>query len=219
MIELIEKICRKELGETPNSIVEIKGFGTVNRVFDVQTRKNNFIFRINDDLGKILEYEKEKYCIDQVSALNIPSPKVLKIGQTTERVYMVQTKLNGINGQICADNEKKEIWGKLGGYASKFQRIKQIGRDRSLGKEFHKNWESKLSYNLSQLNENDSLIVKGKMTAQEQTKAKKWMCELKGKKYKIGLVNGDLCPRNVIYRRGEVYLIDWGDSGNRYCPS
>jgi len=46
----------------------------------------------------------------------------------------------------------------------------------------------------------------------EQIQARTALLKLRTKKFKQGLVHGDLCPRNVIYQDGKVVLLDWGSS-------
>ena len=81
----IEKILSKTIHQNPISISPIKNLGSVNQVFDVKTSSGNYIFRLNDEESKRIEFLKEKYCIDQARALQIPSPEVLVPSSPTEQ--------------------------------------------------------------------------------------------------------------------------------------
>ena len=196
-----------ELGEKNYSIKEIIGFGCVNKVYDVN---GDYIIRLNDEPQKQIEYRKEKWCIEKAASIGIPSPRVLKLGLENGTSYMVQNKLEGKNGKDCSKDEKKEIWEKLGNYASRFHQVKKI-EDKSVeNQEFHKSWKSRLNYNLRKLNSKDSLLRNEVLNIDEHNKVKIELSKLKTKNFKTGLVHGDLSPRNIIWHEELIFLIDWG---------
>jgi tRNA A-37 threonylcarbamoyl transferase component Bud32 len=140
------------------------------------------------------------------------------MGIDSEIPYMIQEKIIGINGQFCTSKEKRYIWKCLGNYAKKYQQVKRIENQEVEDKEFHKNWKSRLEYNIVELNKNDSLLKNNILTAREQYKSKKVLNRILDKEFKTGLVHGDLCPRNVIWSKGEVYLLDWGTAEINVVP-
>jgi len=217
MKRTIQKIV-SDLGEEILSITEIVGLGSVNRIFDVKSENANYIIRLNEESQKQIEYRKEKWCIEKVSSIGIPSPKILKLGFKDGISYMVQEKLIGKNGKNCTKKEKEKIWNSLGIYASKFHQIKRIENKQVEDQEFHESWKSRLKYNLEQLNKEDSLLKNGILNSDEQSKAKMELSKLIGKEFKTGLIHGDLCPRNIIWNKESVYLLDWGTASTNIIP-
>lgn len=207
---MIRQIFEHELAEKLYSIEEIKEFGYVNHVFNVKGNQTDYIIRLNENQNKRLEYQKEKWCIEEVIHYGINSPDVLKIGVFEEVSFMVEPKIAGVNGKLCAAKQKGNIWKKLGSYAKIFHQIQRIEDEVVEANEFHKDWKARLTYNLAELNENDSLLKKGVFNKEEQQKVKDILLGLMQKKFKTGLVHGDLCPRNTIWNKGEVWLLDWG---------
>lgn len=218
MERIIEEILRGELREEIHSIEEIDGLGSVNKVFDIKGTYNSYIFRYNETTGKNIEYQKEKWCFDNVLSLGILTPKVLKIGFDLGISYMIQEKIDGKNGKFCSSIERQEIWKCLGKYARKYQQIKRIANEEVEKNEFHKNWKARLDYNIRKLNKNDTLIRNKVLTSNEHQKSKSILKRLKDKDFEVGLVHGDLCPRNVIWSKGGIYLLDWGTAGINVVP-
>lgn len=218
MERIIQEILRYELSEEILSIIEIDGLGSVNKVFDIKGIYGDYIIRLNEDIGKNIEYQKEEWCLDKVLNLGIPTPKVLKMGLDTGISYMIQEKINGINGEFCSLIERKAIWKCLGKYARKYHQIKRIENKEVEESEFHKNWKSRLEYNIRQLNENDSLIANKILTSIEQQESRAVLTRFKDREFEVGLVHGDLCPRNVIWSKEGIYLLDWGTAEINVVP-
>ena len=218
MENIIQEIFRNELEEELQSIQPIEGLGAVNLVFDIQCKSGNYIIRCNPEEAKKIEFQKEKWCIEKAIKLGIPSPEILKIGIHKEMNFMIQNKIQGINGSLCSAEEKIKIWETLGKYSSIFNQIPRFEIKEVEDNIFHKNWQAKLLYNIKELNEHDSLLRNNVLTQTEQTEIKKALSSLKDKLYKVGLIHGDLCPRNVIWSNGEVYLLDWGTAGINIVP-
>jgi aminoglycoside phosphotransferase (APT) family kinase protein len=217
MEAFIQEMLSRELAETVDDINEIQGLGTVNRVFELRGRKGEYIIRING-AHKRLEHQKEAWCLAKVKSLGIPVPEVLAVGVAQERSYMVQQKIPGINGENCSPLEKQYIWTKLGEYAAQYHRIQHIEEKEVQEAAFHKNWQSRLRYNLQELNDDDSLLRAEILTKQEQKLAKEALNDLAGKEFRSGLVHGDLSPRNVIWDGDTVFLLDWGTAEINIVP-
>lgn len=218
MEQIIQKIVYTQLGDHINTIQEIEGLGSVNMVFDVEGNYGTYIIRLNAEPQRRLEYKKEQWCIEKSKNLGIPSPKFLKIGFQDTIAFMIQEKILGTHGKYCGCEEKRTIWEKLGAYASKYQQITRIEDKEVEESEFHKSWNAKLAYHCSALNKDDSLVKKGVLTLEEQQKAKKIVSRLQPIAFKFGLVHGDLCPRNVIWNKSDVYLLDWGTAEINVIP-
>jgi fructosamine-3-kinase len=217
MKELIQEIIDQELDDEIQSVKEIKGLGSVNTVYDIKGQNGNYIIRLNST-EKRIEYKKEKWCIEKIGKIGIPTVKILANGEKNGYCFMLQTKIPGINGNKCNSKEKAKIWLELGKYASKYQQIKSIEDEEFKKVSFHKDWKSRLNYNLRKLNKNDSLIKEGILRDFEQHYAKEVLKQLIGREFNTGLVHGDLCPRNVIMNKGKIYLLDWGTAEVNIVP-
>lgn len=204
----IKKIINYTLNEEPISISEIIDFGSVNYVFEVVCQNNNYIVRLNKDKNKYLEFLKEEWCINQVKELGILVPTVVHNGIYNGCPFMIQEKINGINGSTCNKREQLQIWKSLGKYSLKYQQIKQIEIPALIAAEFHDDWKSKVAYNIKQLNSTDSLLTKKIFTLKEHDEIRAKLISLKSQEYAVGLIHGDLSPRNVMVNESDVYLID-----------
>lgn len=212
MKDKVYEILEVQLGKKVESVSEIVGLGSVNKVYYTKCKDGDFIVRINPDLGKKFEFFKEKWCIEKAKTLNIPSPKVVKVGIIHDLPYMVLDKIEGLNGSKCSREEKIIIWESLGRYARKLHAIKEIDKLEIETDEFHSNWSSKLDYNISQLSPNDSLIKRQVLSKKEHENSIVILKKLKKLNFNHGLIHGDLCPRNVIFKNNNIYLLDWGSS-------
>ena len=210
MKDIIAEIFEDELNEKVEVVTEITGFGSVNHVFDVTCLGGNYVVRVNDEENRNLEFVKENWCLEKTNDLNIPVPKSLKIGTKGKFSYMIQEKLRGINGSKCNDDEKLQIWRNLGKFTSTFNKIRRIEVPEIEAAEFHKGWKSRLSYNISCLNRTDSLVCEKTFDVKEQKQIKTLLLSLVDKDFEIGLVHGDLSPRNVIFNERTTFLLDWG---------
>jgi len=216
--KIIQEIIQSELGDTPRLTVQIEGLGTVNMVYDINGANGNYIIRLNDDPAKKIEYRKEKWCIEKVASLGVYSPKLLATGMSANVFFMIQEKVPGKNGKLCSSTEKEEIWKTLGQYARKFHEVASIEDKLVNEAEFHDSWRAKLIYNLKELNPKDSLLKKNILSVKEHKWAKQILSTLKLKTFKVGLIHGDLCPRNVIYNEEGVCLLDWGTADISVVP-
>lgn len=217
MKKIIQTILQQELNDSVDSIQEINGLGSVNRIFEVKGGKQTYIFRLNNS-SKEIEYRKEKWCLENVIKLGIPSPKVLKMGFRDNLVFMIQEKVLGLNGKLCSLEEKQEIWRNLGAYAAKYHTIQRIEEEAVEAQEFHKDWKARLIYNIAELQEKDSLLKNKILSQAEHLKTKQTLLKLKNIKFNVGLVHGDLCPRNVVWAKETTYLLDWGTAEINVVP-
>lgn len=215
---IIQQIIQNELNDSVQFIQQITGLGTVNEVFEIQCGNENYIIRLNDEAAKKIEYQKENWCIRRVLNLGIPSPKMLSIGVWKDVSFMIQNKIDGKNGQLCSVDEKLKIWNDLGRYAAIFHQVERIEVEEVEAAEFHKNWQAKLYYNLNELNEKDSLLGDKFLTSKEHNQVIKILSTLKNRVFQVGLVHGDLCPRNTIWNRETTYLLDWGTAEINIVP-
>lgn len=214
----IRQILLKELDEEVLTIKELVGLGTVNRVFDLHTNNGSYILRMNEDLGKQLEYRKEHCCLEAALSQGVPSPSVLHSGQTDQFIYSIQTKIPGKNGKTCSEAEKATIWQQLGQCASRYHNVAEMNDQLVVEAEFHASWKARLKYNIKALDENDSLLKHQVLSPALHETAKRVLERLLPKEFKVGLVHGDLSPRNTILNEGITYLLDWGTAEINVVP-
>lgn len=212
MKEVVNQILESELNKTVDSISEITGLGSVNKVYDVNCKNKSYVVRINLDRNKEFEFWKEKWCIEKVTSLDIPSPDVIKVGLLHDLPFMIMNKVEGSNGSRCSQDDQLSIWKRLGEYANKIHNVKQIDELKVTTDEFHPNWIGKLEYNIGQLTSNDSLLTKNIFRKDEHEICRILLKNLRKKRFNKGLIHGDLCPRNVILQNKTIVLLDWGSS-------
>lgn len=218
MQALIAHIFLQELQAQITSIEPIIGHGSVNQVYAAQTNGGDFIIRLNTDPDKKIEFQKEKWCLEAVTKLHIPSPQVLAMGTYQDHHYLIQYKLPGINGSQTAPEVQSLIWKRLGEYAAAFHQIEEIEDQGVQEDEFHDDWKARLRYNLGELNEEDSLLAKGVCSAEAHQSMKELLSELSDKSFRSGLIHGDLSPRNVLVDQDKIYLLDWGTAVINIIP-
>ncbi len=211
------QIFEEEWNETVEGIEEIVDLGSVNRVFDIDCRSGTYILRLNEEV-KRLEFVKEQYCMDNAGNLGLPVPKVLKVGMNGKYLFMLQYKIEGVNGSKCTAKQKMKIWEQLGIYASKYQKIPRIDVPEIEASEFHKTWKHRLKYNINELNPIDSLLQTGVLQEKEQIAIKEILTTLLDREFEVGLVHGDLCPRNTIFHNSTTHLLDWGTAEINVVP-
>lgn len=217
MKSLIQSILQRERQEEVLEYSTIH-FGSVNEVFEVHGSRQRYILRLNDEEAKRLEFEKEAWCIEEVAELGIPSPTVLARGEENGYHYLLENKLTGINGSLCSKEEKDDIWKALGHYSFIYRHISHFDLPELNEREFHKNWQSKLTYNLGELHPKDSLLSRAVLTQEEHEHIRSLLQELQERHFNVGLVHGDLSPRNTIVDGNEIHLIDWGTAEINIVP-
>ena len=86
--------------------------------------------------------------MNEVFKLNVKCPQVLKIGNEEGFSFTVQEKIDGKNGTLCSNRQKLKIWSQLGEFARLYNKISYIAVEEVNKLEFHKNWKSRLRYNI-----------------------------------------------------------------------
>ncbi len=214
----LASILFQELGERTHASEQILGLGSVNQVFLLKGTKGEYILRLNSAQEKGIEFRKEAWCQQKARALGIPCPELFAFGELQDWVYLLMEYLPGKNGSQCTGQEQISIWQKLGCYAKKVHQIPEWGDSVVAAQEFHANWQARLSYNLARLNSSDSLLREQGLNPKLHRNISHRLQQLRGMNLNVGLVHGDLCPRNTLVNQDEVYLLDWGTAQINVIP-
>ncbi len=192
------------------SIIPIVGRGTVNRVYLVSANENSVIIRLNSK-EELARFQKEAWCLEQASAVDVPSPNLIDIGVVKDTAYMILSYIEGRNGVDIVENKPK-VWRVIGSYAKKINSMTTNGFGESMVSPgvFADNWERYLNYNIDSLDSNDKLLEIKAITREQSSIIKERFVKLKDKKFEFGLIHGDLSLENVIVEDVKVTLIDWG---------
>lgn len=220
---MARKVARHHFGRSFQKI-EFKPAGKTNFVFDVHTKKGNYIVRIATSRIKFNNYIKEQWATHKALEAGIPVPEILEVGnEIISLPYMLQQKIDG--EEATHHPERLKILHKLGKYAKIIHSIPTEG----FGSVFNwsKNKLSKKKTWLEFLNEelrgeeglrflqNNEILPKKKINklVSEFKKIKKW-------KIAPSLNHCDLRLKNVIVNdAGEIKgIIDWENCSSNCAP-
>ncbi|MDP3696442.1 MAG: hypothetical protein Q8R55_00230 [Candidatus Taylorbacteria bacterium] len=132
-IEIVSKIASEFLHEKVSSVKSL-GEGSNNKNFLLETLNNKVVVKLSHEKKShraFQDYGKEKWCIERSSALGIPGPSVLAVGETDNNAYMIETLVFGINGKEVV-GDKTKIWQKLGEYTKLIHSTKVTGFGENL---------------------------------------------------------------------------------------
>ena len=220
---MARKVARHHFGKSFQKL-EFKPAGKTNFVFDVATKKGNFIIRIAGNRTKIHDYIKEQWATQKAMNAGVPVPEILEVGnEIISMPYMVQQKVEGTEAFNHPDRLK--ILGRLGKCARMIHSIPTEG----FGSVF--NWsKNKLSrkktwleFMEEEFRVADGLTFLDKHAILTKKKIKKLSAEFeKIKKWKIipTLNHCDLRLKNVIVNdAGEIKaIIDWEHCSSNCAP-
>jgi aminoglycoside phosphotransferase (APT) family kinase protein len=205
--------------------VRLIGQGSNNKNFLVETANARAVVKLSHEHRRhraLHDYRKEKWCIEQSSAVGVPGPSVLSIGEVDGNAFMIQTFVEGINGKQVEGN-RTAIWRKLGEYARLTHSIKVTGwgedffDDRPGGQ--RASWLKYLTYNIESLTDDDPLIGLGVLSRDLLPVARRLLEELGDKTFQFGLNHGDLALWNTLVEpSGKINLIDWGSAEAHIIP-
>jgi hypothetical protein len=223
------RIANEFFQEQVNPAYAIIGKGSVNQIAVVETGSLKAVIQMSN-LSTHEEYVKEKWCIEQAAAVGIPGPEVLSVGKTGETAYMIQTFVEGENGEDC-ERPKAYIWGKVGEYAKHIHEIRTEGYGEWLAdpnrgefnapyhEGFDGSWLSFMQYNINNLTGDDRLIKLEVITPSQSRKAKLLFEKLQKTTLNFGLNHSALSLKNtVINKEGRVFLLDWRSAEVNVVP-
>ena len=225
---LAKRIATHHFNNAPKMLSPIVGKGSVNHIFLAIRDEVEIIIRLSDigDQDRALKfYEKERWCIEQATALGIPSPTVLALDVMDERPYMLQTRLRGVNGEDSALSDEA-ICFTLGQYAQRIHSILLSGFGEDLT-DFRRGdglarWQRWVDYNLNSLTAHDPLIKLGVYELKQAEAICHRFFLLKTMPVTLALTHGDLSPRNTLVDgvdgAGRIALLDWGCAEAHLAP-
>jgi aminoglycoside phosphotransferase (APT) family kinase protein len=209
----------------PARSVRLIGQGSNNKNFLIETAASRVVVKLSHEHKRHRakkDYQKEKWCIEQSSALGVPGPSVLSVGEAGDSAYMIQTFVDGVNGKEIK-GDRTAIWRKLGEYAKLIHLIDVSG----WGEDFfddtpggqRASWLKFLNYNIESLTGDDRLIDLGVIERAQSQWVRRLFEELKDKAFRFGLTHGDLSIWNVLVEpSGRVNLLDWGSAEAHIVP-
>ena len=225
-VPLAAEIVSSVLNLSVRRVTPLVGMGSVNLILFVQTSGEEIVVRLNkpeDDAGKVCgDYEKERWCLKQASAAGIPGPEVLALGEYSERAFMLQNRLPGVNGKQSG-MAPDALFQVLGRYARVIHVLPANGFGDSLeafeNSNAQEGWLRFVDYNLGELTERDPLLALGVYTPSQQRSIREAFTWLRHLPLRIALNHGDLARRNTIVdEKGRVSLLDWGCAEMHVVP-
>jgi aminoglycoside phosphotransferase (APT) family kinase protein len=201
------------------------GQGSNNKNFLVESAGQRVVVKLSDEHRRyraLQDYRKEKWCIEQSSALGVPGPSVLSVGETDGNAFMIETFVEGVNGKGI-EGDRTAIWRKLGEYARLTHSIKVTGWGEDLvdnrpGGQ-RASWLKFLNDNIESLTDDDPLIGLGVLSRERSSLVRRLFEELSDKTFRFGLNHGDLSLWNTLVEpSGKVNLLDWGSAEAHIVP-
>lgn len=221
-MEVAAQIATGFFGQRPTTLTELKGLGSVNRIFVAEQGGERVIVRLplpDDKARAEAFYAKEAWCLSQVSTLGIPSPHVLARGIHDSWAYQIQGFVEGTPGA----QDSTELWQHLGSYARRFHALSHDGFGEMLPDFFSGDglarWHGFIDYNVASLTHDDRLLTLGVYADHEQAELHARFAALHSRSVRLGLCHGDLAPRNTLRTpEGTLILLDWGCAEAHLVP-
>lgn len=101
-ISEIEKVLETHLGPGAAEITPLSG-GNISNVFSFNHEGKGYVVKFSDLQGT---YETEHYISNLLSAQNIPFPKCLALGRTSQLTYLIMERMEGRNLSDCTSEEQ-----------------------------------------------------------------------------------------------------------------
>lgn len=222
---LAAHIAEDFLKQPVRDVTPIVGKGSQNRIFVVTAAAAaaRVVVRMNDDPAAFRTYQKERWCLEQAGARGIPGPKALALGQVDGRPYLLQTWIEGVNGQD-SPADKASLWSQVGQCIRRVHEIPVGGFGEDLDDLTHggrpgETWLRFVDYNIDSLNDDDALRRLGVLTADQSERVRSVFRALREREFRFGLNHGDISLRNIVVEpSGRVSLLDWGCAEAHIVP-
>jgi hygromycin-B 4-O-kinase len=220
---MVKKVMKHHFGSLPKKI-EFKPAGLTNFVFETQYKADKYIIRIADSAGKLNDFIKEQWAVEQAKQKGIPVSEIMEVGAEIIGIpYMMQQKLDGEEAQNHP--ERLTILRELGKYAKTIHSI----RTNNYGEVF--DWsKNQLSKNNKWKNYLDEewkvpqrvkMLQKSKLLNREKLgKLKAAIKKMETWNFPPSLNHGDLRLKNVIVnKKGKILaIIDWDNCISHIAP-
>jgi len=113
-LKITDQIARDFLGEQSNFTIEFLGEGSNNVNYLVKDEPE-IVIKLSKpefEYKTFSDYQKENWCLTKAHELNIPSPKVLKLGKYGSRVFLIESYIEGspvahLDGSSSFSGEEK----------------------------------------------------------------------------------------------------------------
>lgn len=228
-LNISNQIAREFFGKQSNFTIEPLGEGSNNINYLVKG-ESKIVIKLSKpefEYKAFSDYQKENWCLAKAQELNIPSPKVLKLGKNDSRAFLIESYIEGSpvadldKSSLFSYEEKIKVWQKLGEYTKKINSIPVTGWGENLVGDgiFDGSWNRHVQYNIESLNNSDILLSMAVLNQQLSEKIKQLFQSLLEKKFTFGLCHSDIALRNAIMDPSEkVYLLDWGTARAEIVP-
>ncbi|MEM7115823.1 MAG: aminoglycoside phosphotransferase family protein [Chloroflexota bacterium] len=219
--ELLDRIVRAAVSQSPQTITPITQQGNSNAVYAVTTSTDSLIVRLDVTGGALPVYQKEAACLSWVKEIGVPSANVLAVGEMDDVAYMVQTRVAGLIGTEWG-GDKTAVWREIGRLAQQINTIPVHGYgdwlDDAATRRFHPSWESYVGWYLDFIFDGQ-LVDTAVLTTAQANKAQKLLAQLLDWRFEQRLCHGNLALKNVIVGdNGACTIIDWGNSAAQRAP-
>jgi aminoglycoside phosphotransferase (APT) family kinase protein len=214
--KVITEIIQKVFNTFPHNITKIVDKGITNDVYIVEASKSKVVVRLSPEQNTD-QFAKEKWEMEQVNLLGIPTPKVIDIGIYKDTVYQIQEFIKGSHGTDISLNTT-QLWSTLGEYTKITHSIPVNGYGDHMTSpgsfvSNRKDFGDYLEYNIASLNSEDKLIQMEILAISLSEKIRKKFESLRSKRFNFGLNHDDISLKNIIINDEEkVFLLDWGSS-------
>ena len=117
---LAAAIVRQHAGRAPRRL-EAVGGGLSNRVYRAEGRNYAHIVRLHDDPGRLFDYRKEVWAMDQARQVDVPTARVLAVDIEDGRPFMLLDQVPGVPAQQW--REPREVLRELAACAARLHTV------------------------------------------------------------------------------------------------
>lgn len=214
----INKLILHEFNLVPSHISLISENSSINKVYVVSFSTRKLIFRLRyDDKYAHNEFMKEKWFSQQCSIVDVPVPKIFKIGNIDNMDYLIEEYIDGIPGNIYKD--RSLVFKKLGEYSRKIKNISVHGyglnllneQNNTFSDELYKSPQEQILKNLNAINPDDNLIKLNIYCVNDIKNIRNIFYSLLNADMSCYLNHGDISLANsIVTPKGKIFLIDFG---------
>lgn len=214
-------------GDIRSNLSQVKEKGLVNQIYTANTKKwGPIVIRARENPRALIEYEKEKWCVEKAAKHGVRVPKVLAIGKEPF-YYSVHTRLPGKTAdEYQFGGNSLYVWRQIGECARLINSIptkgfgKQFQWRTGRGKKFS-NWASYINKRIKEKIDQEALISNNIIDKKILKKVLNRLEELKDWRVdKTTLAHGGLAFKNtMVDKKGKVTgIIDWDSAASAPNP-